>query len=124
MPLPLAPAVPTAVIVRVSALAPVSTVITSPTAKLVTLATLRLDGLTTGGSWMFWFQGAMPYAPVENAAGHAESSKPAVFQPAGGVAGVPASAFHAVSVTIRSLSSWSAPMKLPELPPLVAATAI
>ena len=60
MPLPLAPAVPTAEIVRVSALAPVSTVITSPTAKLATLATLRLDGFATAGSWMFWFQGAMP----------------------------------------------------------------
>ena len=40
----------------------------------------------------------MPYWPAENAAGHDESSNAAVFQPAGGVAGVPSSAFHVVSV--------------------------
>ena len=113
MPVPLAPAVPTAVIVRVSWLAPVSTVIVSPTGKPVTLATRRTDGFGVAGVWTFWFQGAMPYAPAENAAGHAESSKAAVFQPAGGVAGVPASAFHVVSVTIRSPSSSSAPIRLP-----------
>ena len=124
MPVPLAPAVPTAEIVRVSRLAPVSTVIVSPTAKPVTLATLRADGFGVAGVWMFWFHGAMPYWPAENAAGHAESSNAAVFQPAGGVAGVPASAFHVVSVTIRWPSSSSAPIRLPPLPALVAATAI
>ena len=59
------------------------------------------DGFGVAGVWTFWFHGAMPYCPAENAAGQEESSNAAVFQPAGGVAGVPASAFHDVSLTIR-----------------------
>ena len=124
MPVPLAPAVPTAVIVRVSRLAPESTVIVSPTWKPVTLATLRTDGFGVAGVWTFWFHGVMPYWPAENAAGHAESSNAAVFQPAGGVAGVPASAFHVVSVTIRWSSSASTAIAPPPLPALVPAIAI
>ena len=124
MPVPLAPPVPTAVTVRVSWLAPVSTVIVSPTWKPATQATRRTEGFGVAGVWTFWFHGPMPYWPAENAAGHDESSNAAVFQPAGGVAGVPSSAFHVVSVTIRPLSSSSAPIRPPAPPALVAAIAI
>ncbi len=53
----------------------------------------------------------MPNGPCTIAAGHDESSKPAVFQPSGGAAGVPARAFHDPSVTIRVVSSWAAAMR-------------
>src|SRR5690349_15832790 len=66
----------------------------------------------------------MPYAPVTVAAGHAESSKPAEFQPSGGDAGVPGSAFQVPSVTIRVESSCAAAMTLPAPPLLNGAIAM
>src|ERR1700743_4031105 len=47
----------------------------------------------------------MPYAPCTLAAGHVVSSKPMVFHPSGGDAGVPGRAFQVLSVTIRVESS-------------------
>ncbi len=56
--------------------------------------------------------GPLPYGACTIAAGHDESSKPAVFQPSGGEAGVPASAFQVPSVTTRVASSCAAAMTL------------
>ena len=61
------------------------------------------------------------------AATHAESSKPAVFQPAGGVAVRPGRVFHVPSVTMRVLSSSATAIRLPALaaaPPLNGAMAM
>src|SRR5882757_1096054 len=56
--------------------------------------------------------GPLPKGACTVAAGHDESSKPAVFQRSGGEAGVPASAFQVPSVTIRVVSSCATAMTL------------
>ena len=58
------------------------------------------------------------------AAGQDESSKPAVFQPEGGVAGVPASAFHEASVAMRVAPNSAAAIMLPAPPLLNGAMAM
>ena len=55
---------------------------------------------------------------------HAESSKPGVFQPAGGVAVMPGSVFQVPSVTIRVPSSSATAITLPAPPLLNGAIAM
>ena len=121
-PEPFAPAVPMLWMTLVSWLAPLSMTTVSPAAKPATLATRSVVG--PAGSCTFVFHGATPYAPVTLATGQEESSKPAVFQPAGGEAGVPGSAFQVASVTILVESSCAAAMTLPAPPPLNGAMAM
>src|SRR6185369_12221885 len=121
-PEPVAPAVPTLCMTLVSWFEPLSMTMVSPAAKPVTLATRNVVG--PAGSWTLVFQGAMPYAPVTLAEGQDKSSKPVVFQPAGGDAGVPGNAFQDASVTMRVESSCAAAITLPALPALNGAMAM
>src|SRR5215468_9796589 len=61
---------------------------------------------------MLLSHGEMPYGPCTIATGQAESSKPIVFQPGGGEAGIPGNAFQVPSVTIRVVSSCATAITL------------